>query len=695
MAKDTSMSRGAIQNALFSGGQVGGMSSSVNVKDASEAGILKFLEYAWNCVGTVTTQKRYELIDKYYAMEDSRDSQDQVTRKLNRLGDKKKLADSRIPLVQTQVETATSYMQETFLTGYPIFGVAANKTFQAEAQMLEAQLAENQVTANWAGNLLKCYRDGMKYNIMHAKVHWDTIVVPQVANAAQLDATATKQSDLIWAGNKIEHLDVYNTFIDKRVNPATAHIDGEFAYHNEVITRMALMKFISKLKDSGVRLRNVADVLRSTNNVREATKYNVPVVNPSVTPSGYLNAAGQVNWLSWMSGQDAAQSQYAAMYTRTFLYARIIPAEFRLHSDRPNDVQIWEFCIINGSHILYAQPLSNYHDYLPIITGVPHDDALRYQTKSLANNAMGFQDQAAVMWNIHLEAQRRNVTDRCLYDPSMIDPAQMNNPNPSAKIPIKANALGRKLGEAVYQFPFHDSTQNLPQEAQQMVQFANMMNGQNQASQGQFVKGNKTMTEYNDVMSNSTFRNRMFALSIENGFHAAVKQILLTNTLQFQKAQDFIIASGLTDAGQPLSFNPVKVRNANLAFKLSDGNIPKSKILGTDAMAGAMNTLATVPAIGASYDVGDIFGYLMDMQNANISQFRKPQGQVMFEQAQQSWQQACMQIAKSGSDKFPPQPKPTDYGLNADGSPVNQSQQPTDQVGANQAAISSSMNSAS
>lgn len=687
--------RGTIQSDIFAGRNPGSSGTdSATIKDKTEKAVIDFINFAFMTASTVNLTNKFEEIDKYYQMEDERDGQNEIIRKLNALGDKKKLSNARIPLVATQVETATSYLQETFLTGYPIFGIAANKTYAEEAKMLEAVFKENQATANWTTNLLKCYRDGMKYNLMHAKVFWDTTDVPQVSNnISSLSAPGTAiKSTRLWAGNKIQHLDVYNTHIDRRVDPASAHIDGEFAYHNEIITRITLIKYINKLKAERVRLRDPDAALRMQANVNNATKYNVPIINKGVAPTGYMSNTGAVNWMSWLTG-EAANQQYAATYTRTMLYARIIPFEFGIYATSPHTPQIWEFCIINGAHVLFARPLSNYHDYLPIITGVPHDDALRYQTKSLAGNAQGFQDQAQALWNIHLESQRRNLSDRTLYDPSMVDPAQMNNPNPSAKIPIKANALGRALNQAVFPFPFRDNTGNLPQEAQAIVGFANMMNGQNQASQGQFVKGNKTMEEYNDVMSNSTFRNRMFALSIENGFHAAMKQILLVNTLQYQDTASFIQASGLTDSGKPITYNPVDVRNANLAFKLSDGAQPKSKILSTDQMSNAMTAISTSPQIGQEYSTGDIFAYLLDMQGADISQFKKDPATVTYENAMNSWQQTVLQLAKQNPDidpkKFPPQPKPTDYGLGPDGKPVDPNAQPS----ATQQAVTKSMGS--
>jgi len=49
---------------------------------------------------------------------------------------------------------------------------------------------------------------------------------------------------------------------------------------------------------------------------------------------------------------------------------------------------------------------------------------------------------------------RRRVTDRMLYNPLLVDPDHINSPNPSAKIPIRPTAYGRKLEEAIYKIPF-------------------------------------------------------------------------------------------------------------------------------------------------------------------------------------------------------------------------------------------------
>ena len=78
--------------------------------------------------------------------------------------------------------------------------------------------------------------------------------------------------------------------------------------------------------------------------------------------------------------------------------------------------------------------------------------------------------------------------------------------------------------------------------------------------------------------------------------------------------------------------------------------------------------------MGAEYNIGDVFAYLLQMKGADIKDFKKPKQQIMFEQANMQWQGAIATIMKANPQvqqgQLPPQPVPADYGLNPDGTPM-------------------------
>jgi hypothetical protein len=211
------------------------------------------------------------------------------------------------------------------------------------------------------------------------------------------------------------------------------------------------------------------------------------------------------------------------------------------------------------------------------------------------------------------------------YNPLYVREADINSDNPSAKIPVRPNAYGKPLSDAYYPIPFRDEdSTSFVQDGQQMMNFANYVSGQNQAQQGQFVKGNKTQTEYEDVMGKSSGRQQMMAQFIEAQIFVPFKEILKINILQYATPGQIYSAADK----ETYTIDPIELRKASLSFKVSDGLLPANKIIEGDTLQVAFQTIASVPALQQAYDLGSAFTYLMQSKNVDLSPFqRSPEDQ--------------------------------------------------------------------
>ena len=188
----------------------------------------------------------------------------------------------------------------------------------------------------------------------------------------------------------------------------------------------------------------------------------------------------------------------------------MLPEEFDLHVPNAKTPQIYKLIIVNHEWIIYAELQTNAHGYIPIFIGQPLEDGLEYQTKSLATNGTPFQDLATSYMSSILASRRKAISDKVLYDPSRITSAHINSPNPSAKIPVRPAAYGSKISDAVHAFPYSEDQAGVSmQQIQVILGLANTLNGQNLASQGQFVKGNKTLHKFESVMQNANGRDQL------------------------------------------------------------------------------------------------------------------------------------------------------------------------------------------
>ena len=117
------------------------------------------------------------------------------------------------------------------------------------------------------------------------------------------------------------------------------------------------------------------------------------------------------------------------------------------------------------------------------------------------------------------------------------------------------------------------------QVAKEITQYSNMISGQNPAQQGQFVKGNKTQSEYEDVQNHSSGRQRKTALMIEDQLMVPLKEMLKADTLQYQTSQTVYNYLEEAPNNPPVKVDPLAMRKAVFSYKMTDGLLPEDKII--------------------------------------------------------------------------------------------------------------------
>ena len=631
------------------------------LSDVSHSGLIEFYEQAYELLNkNYNLRNRFENIDRQYQREVDASLEDKRAKAANRTYDPTKFRNVIVPVVLPQVESATSYLSNVFLSGYPIFGVVAPPQHMDAALQLESVIADQQLKGSWIREFIKFFRDGAKYNLHAMECSWEDKILPTLEPGVGVGSANAKKA--IWSGNKLKRIDLYNAMWDSRYHPAEVHLRGDFNGYTDMMSRVELKALINSLPLKQVkRLRNAFE--SSIENT-----YYIPSINPDTWASeSDRKKYGGFNWLGWAGLENVgAKIDYKELYEVTWLNARIIPVEFNMGVPQNKQVQIWRFCIINGKHIIYAERQTNVHNYLPMVMGQPYEDGLGYQTKSLAENVEPFQQVASALMNSNMAAQRRAITDRTLYDPSRIAPKDMASDNPSAQIPVRPAAYGKPIGESVYTFPFRNdqSGQNM-QDMAAVMQFANTVGGQNPVRQGQFVKGNKTKVEFEDVMGNATSRDQMTAMMIEDQVMCPLKYMIKSNILQFQGAETLYNQQ----KQRLVDVDPVALRKAVLDFKISDGLIPNQKLISGDEWMTAMQVIGSTPELKAGFKFVPLVSYLLKTRGADVRQFEKSEQQLAYEQALMAWQQTVQLIIQANTKSetqqpLPPQPLPEQFGYN-------------------------------
>lgn len=611
-------------------------------------------------------RERMRTIDLAYIREQDWTSEHQRAEIANRYGDSNKIQNITIPVIKPQVRAAVAYQAAVFLTDYPIFGVTSDAQFIEAAKQMQAVIEENSVRGGWVRELLLFFQDGFKYNLSAIECTWDKVITAALdTDPSFSQGQQGKVREVIWNGNILTRWDPYNTYFDCRCEPYDIPVKGEFCGRTQLMSRTALKTFIAKLDNKIIENIQPAFESPSLLNIGDSGTYGASYYLPLVNPKSLIDpdTIGSFDWLGWVGMNSTGNRKggainYRGLYEVSTEYVRIIPSDFNLRVPAPNTPQVWKLIIINHSIIIYAERQTNAHEKIPVFFGCPSEDGLSYQTKSLATDALPFQQTASALMNSILAARRRAVTDRVLYDPSRISEQHINSPNPAAKIPVRPSAYGKNPGESVYAFPFRDDQSGINlQEIQGLIGFANQLNGQNQARQGQFVKGNKTDGQWQSTMSNATSSDQLTALLYEAQVFTPMKEVLKLNILQYQGNTSVYSPS----QKQNVAVDPILLRQAIINFKVTDGLLPAEKVISTESRRIAMQVIGTSPNIGAAFNIAPMFSYIMKTENVDLTPFQKSPQQQAYEQALSSWQMVAMEAAKKGTTPSA-MPMPQQYG---------------------------------
>ena len=487
------------------------------------------------------------------------------------------------PVVIAQVDSAVAYLADVYLSGYPLFPVVSTPANKDKAEQLETITDDHATIGGYPRQLLMFLRNAVKYNAGAVEVEWQSIKEYTVGDSPLMgiieDApkVINKQYRSYTA---ITNLDMYNTIWDKTVAPGDVAKEADFAGYIQLMSRTKLKRFMQRLNEDKEGF-NTKEALASTVGMAPYPTrfYKMP---PKI--SNYITARlplDQINWFEYLGGKSERMAGIAN-YEVLRLYARITPDSFQLTAPEPKTPQIWRFILVNGVPVS-AKRITSAYDYLPILMGQPIEDGLGFQTQSIGEAAIPFQQAAKTLVNIRFNAARRAVSDRAIYDATVINPADINAPVPAAKIPIRPNSLqgNRTLAEVYHQIPFDmRGTETTISDAMSIVNFGKELSGMNDPQRGKFQPGNKSVKEWTDTMGGADARLRLPALTLEYQFFTPLKSLIILNILQYASDQTLINQK----SGKEVNVSIEDIRQSALSFKIADGYTPKSKLASTEAI---------------------------------------------------------------------------------------------------------------
>lgn len=565
---------------------------------------------------------RFERVDR--AIERSSDLTDTKQKSIQaaRLGRKDKHRTLEVPIMAEKVDTLHTKLVDKLLSGYPAFamtGIKGNPETQRIANMYTALMEQDQERFAWDTELSDVLLDGCHYNLMAVEVTWASrsrSMLSVQAGKQERKATSTEQ-----AGVRIRHLDPYNLIIDPTVPLHELSSRGVFAGYIERLNYIGVHDMLAGLSTEFKLIDNLSSAMTNTG---VHTLYYEPDLHPLEQDK---QASGETNWAEFFvpSERTGSNAHGRGKFEVVTLYVRVIPRDMGIKQselDEESSKAVPFKLIFVGSTLVYLEPIAYAFGGLPIFAAHLKSASRGFGINSFAENLEDIQDAGSSMLNASINSMRRAITDRGLYNPLMIDPEHINSPNPVAKIPVRLHGFNANMDAAYKAMPYEDRiSQYAIQHMSLASQMADTATGVNRASQGNFTKGNRTMQEFQTVMDNSEGRLHKYALNAERRLFAPVKDAIKLLYMQFVSSQD--ITSRTLE--QNVKIDPVAMLKSEAVFKLADGLNPVSRIMSTDVIAAALNTIAQSPALAQRYDIAGLFGELMLSQQLDIKKYELQQ----------------------------------------------------------------------
>jgi hypothetical protein len=352
----------------------------------------------------------------------------------------------KLPLTYVHLDDMMTYFAATFSPNRGMFYHTGKPDEVSEANQIITLMNNHAIYAGYYREVLLTTFNCMKYNLGGFYSYWATDSGPKLSKNAQGADIVTTETK--WQGNRVEALDMYNTFWDPHVHPTKLNHEGEWCGR-------AMMRSHYWLKNkcaAGVFF-NCEDLLANDNGISETIYYRHPPTAARMNENESLAGAG-VDYASWFS--ETPDFAHNSGFELTEIHIRLNPVDFGLidgnaaAKQERNRYETWRFTIANNERIIECTYMNNIHGMLPFHLGVVNDDLMGQSQKAVSEIIMPLQDFASFLLNIHVQANRKNVWGLTVYDPTMVDLGDMKDGEVSARVPLKAAGYGKDVRTAVW-----------------------------------------------------------------------------------------------------------------------------------------------------------------------------------------------------------------------------------------------------
>ena len=558
-------------------------------------------------------------------------------------------------VVREVADTYASYYINNYISKDKLFVMTSSADGMDTAQAFNTILQDQDRQCQHKANLSKFFLDCAKYNIGLLEVDW---VQRELYNPAlvptQLAAQVERKAHT-WEGNSIRWCDLYNSFFDTRVSPHELHERGEFAGSTQQYSQVELFKLVQQLKASGVvavydtaaddpsfSIYNITSVAGG----QATARYYQPEVQP-LGATSLISTTTEYDWSTHLEQTPDAKripinKASAGNYEVTTITMRLVPSCFGLPAaTSPEEVELWRFWILDGTHLLASSRLNFAHNYLPYVLGQPDSDSLGINASGPAQVAIPYKKLAKQLMDRVLAGADRAIRGKSIFDPTYVDSDALNSTIPDINIPLKSPLMGtRSIDQVFRNIDFRGDTTGLGELAEDQRIAALRAGGINNSQLGQFTKGNRTLEEYSDVQESAVSRQFIRLLVLESSALSAVKRMLKLNILQYQPSTQLFNP----DTREQITIDPTTLFQAEVEFVLADAFIQSDYMVSPNVQQQILMLITQMPHLFQEYNIPKLVLHIIQQsQGVNMEQYKLSAEELAAQQQQLAAAQAAQQ----------------------------------------------------
>lgn len=537
--------------------------------------------------------------------------------------------ESNLPIAFIHLDDMMTYFAQTFAPNRGMFYQLAKPDEQEIASQLVSLMNYHAVYSGYYRQLLLSLWSILKYNCGGVTLEWATEYGPKLVTDGQ--GKTQVESVQTFAGNRIEALDLYNTFWDPTVHPVNVHKDGEWAAKAR---RRSLYWLKSKCMDN--LYYNCSDMLEAGDDEFGAPgSYATYYINPpqEARLSSRLSSGGRDDWMSIL-GESWVMDE--GQFELVDITIRINPNDFGLVDGDAaakaarNQYEIWRFTILNGERIIACVHLNNVHRHIPFYFGIINDDTSGEESKSPAEVIQPLADFASFLMNIHVKACRKNVWGTTYYDPSVVDYSGVPPGEVAARVPIKAQGYGKDIRNCVY----HDSkvldTKQTLQDMQGVMTIIDQF-FPTQSMPSQIAGIDRAISsQVAAVQQGSNRRQHKAARLMDDTYMRPMRAGMYYNVVQYQ--EDGVEVPNFY--GPPVRVDLTNLRDTNLSTVIGQGLMAIDRQAAMEMVQQIIFALIQNPRASQQADIMKMLDYwvgLMDVE-MNLAQFTLSPEQIAAQQ---------------------------------------------------------------